>query len=90
MINLTLNFSSTYFLGTYRFCWHIVGSPSPYVCVLVTCTPAFGACSTVVATGITPPDCNIIEFEGYIQPTCEEEGSEVARAPFSVSYNPCP
>jgi hypothetical protein len=90
MIELTINFTSTYALGQYRLCWHIVGSPSPYVCSLVTCTPALGACSAVISTGIIPPDCTDIEFEGYLQPLCEPEESLAARASFSVTYVPCP
>lgn len=90
MIELTVNFTSLYGVGEHRVCWHIVGSPSPYVCELVSCSPALGACSTVISTGITPPDCNIIDFEGYVQPTCEAEGSLAARTTFAVSYNPCP
>lgn len=90
MIDLTLTFTSTYLLGTYRCCWHIVGSPSPYVCQPVTCSPAVGACSVVVSTGITPPDCELIQFEGYLQPTCEPEESLDHRADFTVNYNPCP
>jgi hypothetical protein len=90
MIDLTLNFSSTYALGTYRVCWHVVGSPSPYVCTPVVCTPAISSCTVVVATGITPVGCDVVKFEGYLQPTCEPEESETARAAFEVEYNPCP
>jgi hypothetical protein len=90
MINLTINFTSTYVPGTYRLCWRVSTLPDPYVCVPVLCTPSIGACSVVIPTGLTPVGCDIIKFDGYLQPTCQPEGSESNRALFDVEYNPCP
>jgi hypothetical protein len=88
MITLSINFYANY-AGEHRVCWHVVGSLDPYVCELTTCV-ALGPCGIDILTTVPAVECDIVQFEGYIQTTCQAIESTTGRIPFTASYIPCP
>jgi hypothetical protein len=88
MITLSINFYANY-VGDHRVCWHVVGSPDPYVCELTTCA-AVGPCGIDILTTVPVVECDIVQFEGYVQSTCQPEESVTGRVAFTASYIPCP
>lgn len=81
------------YAGQHRVCWRVQNliTPGTYACTnIVTCVGGGNICSTIVSVMVEPESCDPIIFEGYIQATCNEEGSLVDRVPFEVIYTPTP
>lgn len=87
---ITVDFISNY-AGPHRICWRIQGSGNPYVCTnIVECTGGGNTCQALINTMVDPNLCDPIIFEGYIQATCNAEGSPTGQVPFTVTYTPDP
>lgn len=87
---ITINFISNY-AGPHRICWRIQGSGNAYVCTnIVECLGGGNTCQAVINTMVNPDLCDPIVFEGYIQATCNAEGSSTGQVPFEVTYTPNP
>jgi len=87
---ITVNFISNY-AGPHRICWRIQGSGNPYVCTnIVDCLGGGNTCQALINTMVDPELCDPIIFEGYIQATCNAEGSPTGQVPFTVTYTPDP
>ena len=77
----------------YRVCWRIQGSGDPYDCTYVVTCPGGGiACPGVsFTTSVNDTSCDgTVTFEGYMQPTCENEASVANRLPWTVDFIPVP
>lgn len=87
---ITVNFISNY-AGPHRVCWRIQGSGNPYVCTnIVDCLGGGNTCQAVINIMVDSESCDDIIFEGYIQATCNAEGSTTGQVPFTVTYTPTP
>ena len=87
---ITVDFLGNY-AGPHRVCWRVQGSGNPYVCTnLVTCVGGGNPCQALINVMIDPESCEDVIFEGYIQATCQVEGSTIDRVPFTVTYTPTP
>jgi hypothetical protein len=87
---ITVNFLAN-FAGPHRVCWRIQGSGNPLVCTnIVECVGGGNTCSAVISVLVDPESCTPVIFEGYIQATCNAEGSSVGQVPFEVTYTPDP
>ena len=75
----------------HRVCWRIVGEPT-YNCTSDGSHPScgIGPCSYDVPINIDNETCEQIDYEGYVQATCEEESSLAGRIPFAFSFVPNP
>ena len=83
---ITVNFISNY-TGPHRVCWRIQGSGNPYVCTnIVDCLGGGNNCQAVINTMVDSESCDTTIFEGYIQATCNAEGSATGQVPFTVTY----
>lgn len=93
--NLVINFTSNYPAGQHRVCYRIQGSGDPYTCIIVNCTPfvppaAPPACTATIPITVDNETCDPVTYEGYIQPTCEVEGSPDGQVPFTITFTPSP
>ena len=87
---ITVDFLANY-AGQHRACWRVQGSGNPYVCTnLVTCVGGGNPCQALINVMVDPESCEDVIFEGYIQATCQVEGSSIDRVPFTVTYTPNP
>lgn len=87
---LTVTFTANY-AGPHRICWRIQGSLGPYVCTnVVTCAGGGNACQAVVTIMVDPESCAPVTYEGYIQATCNPEGSPVDQVPWVATFTPNP
>ncbi len=79
--------------GPHRVCYRIVGAPS-YTCTnLMThpsCPGGGAPCSYNIAIMVDNETCDQIDYEGYVQPACQDESSLVDRIPFTISFIPQP
>lgn len=75
----------------HRVCWRVVGEPT-YNCTTDGTHPNCGLspCSYDVPINVDDETCDQIDYEGYVQATCEEEGSLAGRIPFAFSFVPDP
>lgn len=81
------------YAGQHRVCWRVQNliTPGTYACTnIVTCVGGGNMCSTIISVMVDPESCDPIIFEGYIQATCNVEGSLIDRVPFEVTYTPIP
>jgi hypothetical protein len=81
------------YAGQHRVCWRVQNliTPGTYACTnIVTCVGGGNMCSTIVSVMVDPESCDPVIFEGYIQATCNVEGSLIDRVPFEVIYTPTP
>lgn len=91
---ITLNWVSN-FTGQHRVCCRIQGSGSPYTCTTAltphpNCPGGGGLCGYQIPITVDNETCTTITYEGYVQPTCEDESSLTNRTPFVVSFIPAP
>lgn len=87
---LTVTFTANY-AGPHRICWRIQGSMGPYVCTnIVNCAGGGNACQAVVTIMVDPESCDPVTYEGYIQATCNPEGSSVDQVPWVATFTPNP
>jgi len=86
---ITVNFTANY-AGPHRICWRQC-SVGAYVCTnIVECVGGGNACSATISIMVDPESCTPACFEGYIQATCNPEGSSVDRVPWTVTFEPSP
>lgn len=94
---ITVNFTSNY-NGPHRVCYRVVGAPS-YICTVPGSPPGapginpncgIGPCSYDIDIMVDNETCDQVDYEGYVQPTCEDEVSVDARDPFVMSFIPDP
>lgn len=86
---ITVNFTANY-AGAHRICWRqcSVGS---YVCTnIVSCVGGGNVCSATISIMVDPESCDPVCFEGYIQATCNPEGSPVDQVLWSKIFTPTP
>lgn len=87
---ITVNFLGNY-AGPHRICWRVQGSGNPYICTnIVTCAGGGNTCQAIIDVMVDTESCTDTIFEGYIQATCQPEGSTIDRVPFTVTYTPTP
>lgn len=87
---LTVNFTANY-TGQHRICWRIQGSSGPYVCTnIVDCLGGGNVCQAVISIMVNPESCDPVTYEGYIQATCNPEGSSVDQVPWTSTFVPNP
>ena len=86
---ITVNFTANY-AGPHRICWRQCGVGS-YVCTnIVDCAGGGNACSATISVMVNPESCDPVCFEGYIQATCNPEGSSVGQVPWTTTFTPDP
>jgi hypothetical protein len=94
---VTVNFTSNY-NGPHRVCYRVVGAPT-YICTVPGSPPGapginpncgIGPCSYDIDIMVDNETCDQVDYEGYVQPTCEDEVSLLARDPFVISFIPDP
>lgn len=86
---ITVNFTSNY-AGPHRVCWRI-GGTGPYDCTtIVNCGGGGAACTANIAVTVDNETCDPVVFDGYVQATCQLEGSLVDRVPFTNTFTPNP
>lgn len=87
---ITVDFLGNY-AGPHRVCWRVQGSGNPYVCTnIVTCVGGGNPCQAIINVMVETESCEDVIFEGYIQATCQVEGSSIDQVPFTVTYTPTP
>lgn len=88
---ITVNFTANY-AGSHRICWRIQGPPvAPYVCTnIVDCIGGGNVCSATISLMVDADGCVPVTYEGYIQATCNPEGSPVDQVLWSYTYTPDP
>lgn len=86
---ITVNFTANY-AGPHRICWRQCGVGS-YVCTnIVDCAGGGNACSITISVMVDPETCDPVCFEGYIQATCNPEGSSTGQVPWTTTFTPDP
>jgi hypothetical protein len=86
---ITVNFTANY-AGPHRICWRQC-SVGAFVCTnVVDCLGGGNVCSATVSIMVDPESCVPVCFEGYIQATCNPEGSPVDQVPWSATFTPTP
>jgi hypothetical protein len=91
---ITLTWISN-FTGQHRVCYRIQGSGDPYVCTTAltphpNCPGGGSPCAYQIPITVDNETCDTVTYEGYVQPTCEDESSLANRTPFVVSFIPSP
>lgn len=86
---LTINFTSNY-AGPHRVCYRLNGTGAYDCTTVVTCTGGGAICSATINIMVDNETCDPVEYDGYVQATCEDIGSMVGRVPFVVTFTPNP
>lgn len=95
---ITVQFTAQW-TGTHRVCYREVGAPT-YICTVPgspsgdpgidTYCAAGNTCQYNIPIQVDNETCDQVDYEGYVQPTCEDEASEAGRIPFTISFIPNP
>lgn len=86
---ITVNFAANY-AGPHRICWRQC-SVGAYICTnVVDCVGGGNVCSATVQIMVDPESCTPVCFEGYIQATCNPEGSPVGQVYWTHNFVPNP
>ena len=86
---ITVTFTANY-AGPHRICWRQCGV-GPYVCTnIVDCVGGGNVCAATVSIMVDPESCTPVCFEGYIQATCNPEGSPVDQVFWTSTFTPTP
>lgn len=85
---LTINFVANY-AGVHRVCYRTGGS-GPYTCVTTSCVGGGAACSYDLSVNVDNETCDLVNFNGYVQPACQDINSTTDRIPFSYDFTPNP
>lgn len=90
MTTITVTFTS-YFTGTHRVCYRLNGTGAYDCTTIVSCLGLGNTCTATITFPFTDPsgECLPVDVDGYVQPTCEPEGSLSLRVPFTGSFVPC-
>lgn len=86
---LTINFTSNY-AGPHRVCYRLNGTGAYDCTTVVTCTGGGAICSATINIMVDNETCDPVEYDGYVQATCEDIGSLVGRVPFVITFTPNP
>jgi hypothetical protein len=86
---ITVNFISNY-AGPHRVCWRIGGTGAYDCTTIVNCGGGGAACTANIAVTVDNETCDPVVFDGYVQATCQVEGSLVDRVPFTNTFTPNP
>jgi len=87
--NITVDFNSNY-TGDHRVCWRM-GISGPYDCsTIVNCAGGGAACQAVIVISVDNETCDNVDFNGYVQATCNDIGSLEGRIPFQSTFIPEP
>jgi hypothetical protein len=86
---ITVNFISNY-AGPHRVCWRIGGTGAYDCTTIVNCGGGGAACTATIAVTVDNETCDPVVFDGYVQATCQVEGSLVDRVPFTNTFTPNP
>lgn len=84
---ITVNFTSNY-AGNHRVCWRTGGAGAYDCSTIVACAGGGAACQAVIAITVDDETCDTVDFDGYVQATCEDIGSLNGRVPFSAQFVP--
>lgn len=84
--NIVVDFTANYD-GNHRVCYRI-GNSGPYTCVTTICT--IGSCSANIPIFVDNETCTTIQFNGYVQASCQDISSTIDRIPFSADFVPAP
>lgn len=102
MATITINYTANY-LGNHRICYRQVGTTN--YCCLTDVVSALGPQTFIIdfatpadycdgtANEVVVPietDCGPFDYEGYIQPTCEDLVSTNNRTPWTASFTTTP
>ncbi len=85
-VNLEVNFTADY-AGMHRACYRLVGGSS-YTCVNGSC--AVGACQILIPVFVDNETCEDVQYEGYVQPMCQDIDSTDGRVAWTVTFTPAP
>lgn len=86
---ITVDFISNY-AGVHRVCWRM-GLSGPYDCTtLVNCAGGGTSCQATIPISVDNETCDNVVFDGYVQATCNDEGSLDGRIPFQSTFVPDP
>lgn len=86
---ITVTFTANY-AGPHRICWRQCGVGA-YVCTnIVDCVGGGNVCAATVSIMVDPESCTPVCFEGYIQATCNPEGSPVDQVFWTSTFTPSP
>lgn len=86
---LTINFTSNY-AGPHRVCYRLNNTGAYDCTTVVTCTGGGAFCSATINIMVDNETCDSVEYDGYVQATCEDIGSLVGRVPFVITFIPNP
>lgn len=86
---LTINFTSNY-AGPHRVCYRLNGTGAYDCTTVVTCTGGGASCTATINIMVDNETCDSVEYDGYVQATCEDIGSLVGRVPFVITFVPNP
>lgn len=85
---ISLQFNATY-LGDYRVCWRL-GPVGPYTCFTINCG-SLGLCTAYITPLNFPINtCDTVNYNGYVQASCENPASTDGAVFWSVDYEPEP
>lgn len=84
--NIVVTFTANYD-GQHRVCYR-EGNSGPYTCTTTSCT--IGTCEAIISIFVDNETCDTVQYNGYVQASCQALESEVDRIPFSVSFIPAP
>jgi len=86
-IDITIDFTAAV-AGCHRCGFRKVGDPTYDTSTEVICA-GVGPCTILVTSTINTTSCDgIVDFEGYIQPCCEDVTSLAERTAWGVTYTP--
>lgn len=84
---ITVNFTSNY-TGNHRVCYRL-GGVGAYDCTtIVTCLGGSSPCSASISVLVDDAVCTDYVYDGYVQATCEDEGSLIGRVAWTATYTP--
>jgi len=85
-VNIQIDFTANY-AGQHRVAYRIVGAPA-YSFVTTTCV--VGACQVLISVMVDNETCTTVQYEGYVQPVCQDIASTDGRTPWSIVFTPTP
>lgn len=86
---ITVTFTANY-AGPHRICWRQCGVGA-FICTnIIDCVGGGNVCSATVSIMVDPESCTPVCFEGYIQATCNPEGSTVDQVFWTSTFTPTP
>lgn len=75
--------------GDHRVCYR-TGNVGSYTCLTISCAGGSTPCVATVPIFVDNETCNVVQFNGYVQPVCMDIASTDERVPFSETFTPTP